>query len=95
VGIHRKSFRELKAGRNCERRVTQTELILIMLRNARKEKHAVGVPALLRAGIAHFGWRIFELRARGFVIENELRSLPIGKRFSSYRLIYDPELDAR
>jgi hypothetical protein len=47
----------------------------------------------MRAGIAHFCARIFELRRRGFDIENHIWRDGSGIIFSRYFLISDPERD--
>jgi hypothetical protein len=64
-----------------------------MLREAREEDRGVDVPDFMRAGIAHFCARIFELRRRGFDIENHIWRDGSGIIFSRYFLISDPERD--
>jgi hypothetical protein len=44
-------------------------------------------------GLAHFGWRIFTLRCRGFEIRNRMSRRPGGTTISEYELIFDPEKD--
>lgn len=85
----------LAFGRGNKRRgrVTQADVILAMLRTARAENCAVDLPDIMQAGIAQFTARIFELRERGFVIENEMRRSPDGRVLSRYWLRPDPERD--
>jgi hypothetical protein len=64
-----------------------------MLRKARFEDRALDLPEILQTGIAQFTARIFELRKRGFKIENELRRSPDGSVLSRYWLRFDPERD--
>jgi hypothetical protein len=66
-----------------------------MLRKARGAGAAVQLPEIMAAGIAQHGARLNELRARGFVIENELKRAPDGRVFSRYWLRFDPEQDGR
>jgi hypothetical protein len=76
-------------------RPPQLHLLIGMLRRARAEQQGVGIIEMVQAGIVHFGWRIFELRKRGFGIANEVHRTPDGRIFSTYWLIFDPELDER
>jgi len=80
-------FREQKP-----RRVTQADVLLAMLRRARAAGKAVELPEILQVGIAQFTARIFELRERGFQIENEMERGD-GQVKSRYWLRSDPELD--
>jgi hypothetical protein len=75
------------------RRLSQAERILWMLRTARAENRAVGVPELMAADVAHFTARIFELRRRGFVIDNKVGRSDGGQLRSLYRLVHDPQRD--
>ena len=72
--------------------ITQADLILEMLRKAREAGKAVELPEILHAGIAQFTARIFELRERGFQIENEMEHVN-GTTRSRYWLRSDPERD--
>lgn len=72
-------------------RVTQADVIAAMLRKAQSENRALDLPEIMQAGIAQFTARIFELRERGFVIENELRRSSDGRVLSRYWLRHDPE----
>ena len=72
-------------------KVTQADVLTAMLRKARSENRALDLPEILRAGIAQFTARIFELRERGFQIENEMRRSPEGRVLSRYWLRFDPE----
>jgi hypothetical protein len=72
---------------------TQADVIAAILRKARFEDRALDLPEILQTGIAQFTARIFELRKRGFVIENELRRSPEGRMLSRYWLRFDPERD--
>ena len=73
-------------------RPTQTELLISKLREARAEGRALGLPEIMRLGIAQHGARLKELRDRGFKIINELEGIK-GILHSRYWLIYDPERD--
>ena len=48
---------------------------------------------IMRAGIAQFTARIFELRERGFRIDNEMQRSTDGRVLSRYWLRFDPERD--
>jgi len=74
-------------------RVTQADVLLAMLRQRRQQGKALELPEILAAGIAQFTARIYELRRRGFVIENELEHVN-GQVHSRYWLRYDPEVEA-
>jgi hypothetical protein len=65
-----------------------------MLREARSQGRAVELPAIMRAGIAQHGARLFELRERGFVIVNQMERYD-GVIRSRYRLTFDPENEVR
>jgi len=81
----------ISKGRKPCGRVTQADFIASMLRNARAKDKALDLPEILQAEIAQFTARIFELRERGFVIENELRRSHDGRVLSRYWLRHDPE----
>ena len=74
-------------------KVTQSDVLASMLRKAHSEDRALDLPEILQTGIAQFTARIFELRKRGFKIENELRRSPDGSVLSRYWLRFDPERD--
>jgi Helix-turn-helix domain len=76
-------------------RRSQEQRLLAALRRARKDSTTVTVPRLLQMGLAHFGWRIFTLRCRGFEIRNRMSRRPGGTTISEYELIFDPEKDRR
>jgi Helix-turn-helix domain len=71
---------------------TQADVLLSLLRKARTEGKALTLPEILQTGIAQFTARIFELRERGLVIENELQRAD-GRVLSRYWLRHDPEQD--
>jgi hypothetical protein len=74
-------------------RLSQADVLLRMLRDARIRGVSLELPAIMAVGIAQHGARFAELRGRGFVIENELqRSGDV--LFSRYWLRHDPERDA-
>jgi hypothetical protein len=75
-------------------KATQTDVLAQLLRDRRAQNAALELPDILRTGIAQFTARIFELRKRGFVIENELEHID-GEVRSRYWLRYDPQEDAR
>lgn len=72
-------------------RLSQADLLVAMFRQARAEGRALDLPEIMAAGIAQHGARLTELRARGFVIENELGRTPDGRVLSRYWLRFDPE----
>ena len=74
--------------------LTQADLLLSMLRKARSQGRAVELPAIMRAGIAQHGARLFELRERGFVIVNQMERYD-GVIRSRYRLTFDPESEGQ
>src|SRR5580698_4523123 len=71
-------------------KVTQADVLTAMLRKAHSENRALDLPEIMRAGIAQFTARIFELRERGFEIENEMQRSPDGRVRSRYWLRFDP-----
>jgi hypothetical protein len=75
-------------------RLTQADVLLTMLREARALGRALELPEIMRAGIAQHGARFNELRSRGFVIENELERAHDGRVLSRYWLRFDPERDS-
>jgi hypothetical protein len=72
-------------------RVTQADILKAMLRERREHGTALELYEILRTGIAQFTARIFELRQRGFVIDNELGRDLDGRVLSRYWLRFDPE----
>lgn len=74
-------------------RRSQEERLLAVLRQARTGGTTVAVPRLLQMGLAHFGWRIFALRCRGFEIRNRMSRRRDGTTISEYELVFDPEKD--
>ena len=74
------------------RKSTQRDLILGLLRESRAKGESLPLPKILETRVAQFTPRIYELRKRGFVIENEMRHVE-GVVHSSYRLTHDPERD--
>lgn len=77
------------------RRPTQADVLITMLRESRADGKPLELPAIMRVGIAQHGARFNEIRARGFVIENELLRSPDGALRSRYRLTFDPEREGR
>jgi hypothetical protein len=88
-----KAQRRIVYGLAIERqgRITQADILKAMLRRANAEDRALRLPEIMQAGIAQFTARIFELRERGFKIENELRRTPDGQIHSLYWLRFEPE----
>ena len=74
-------------------RPTQADVVLAMLRESRSQGKALDLPAIMAAGIAQHGARFNEIRARGFVVENELERDSAGMVRSQYWLRFDPERD--
>jgi hypothetical protein len=81
-----------RPNRRCSLKPTQADVLLSLLRKARAEGKALTLPEILQTGIAQFTARIFELRERGLVIENELQRAD-GRVVSRYWLRHDPEQD--
>jgi hypothetical protein len=73
--------------------LTQADVMISLLRKARKAGNALTLPEILQSGVAQFTARIFELRERGFVIENEMQRAKDGRVLSRYWLRHDPERD--
>lgn len=76
------------------RRVSQADLLLEMLRQRRAKGKALELPEILRTGIAQFTARIFELRKRGNIIDNELKHAGGGVR-SRYFLRFDVQREGQ
>lgn len=75
-------------------RTTQADVLIEMLRAKRAAGLALELPEILAMGIGQHSARFFEIRARGFVVKNELqRSTKIHAVHSGYRLVFDPERD--
>ena len=81
-----------KSSRKRARR-TQADVIVELLREKRALGKALELPEIMAAGIAQHGARFNEIRARGFVVENELEHDTSGKVRSRYWLRFDPERD--
>lgn len=74
-------------------KLTQTDVLLAMLREARANGRAVQLPEIMAMGIARYCARFNELRSRGFVIHNETERSKDGRVLSRYWLRHDPERD--
>src|SRR5215467_1954518 len=74
-------------------RPTQADVIVELLREKRALGKPLELPEIMRVGIAQHGARLNEIRARGFVIENELDRVTPGIVRSRYWLRHDPEHD--
>ncbi len=72
-------------------RPTQAELLIEMLRRACSEGRPLELPEIMAAGIAQHGARFHEIRARGFIVENETLRDNSGRTISRYFLRHDPE----
>ena len=89
-GQQRLAFRKPSKKRKAH---TQADVLIEMMRKARAENRALDLPEIMHAGIAQFTARIFELRERGFKIDNEMRRSNDGRVLSRYWLRFDPERD--
>jgi hypothetical protein len=76
-------------------RLTQTDVLISMLRKARGAGLALELPQIMAAGIAQHGARMKEIRQRGFVVRNELERSPDDRVLSRYWLECDPEQDGK
>jgi hypothetical protein len=74
-------------------RITQVDLLISMLRQARTEGRALELPEIMRAGIAQHDARLKEIRSRGFEVVNEITRADSVVQ-SRYFLRFDPEQDA-
>lgn len=85
----------LPFGKRANRRTrqTQADLLIGMLRATRTTKTPLGLPAIMKAGIAQHGARFKEIRDRGFRVENVMERRPDGAVHSWYWLRHDPERD--
>jgi hypothetical protein len=75
------------------KQVTQTDVLLQALRQARACGQAVELPDIMALGIAQHGARMNELRSTGCVIENEMERDSEGGVLSRYWLRFDPDRD--
>lgn len=82
-----------KKARSNGEKPTQGDVLLAMLREARRGCVGLQLPAIMAAGIAQHGARFNELRSRGFVIHNEIERAKDGRVRSRYYLHHDPECD--
>ena len=73
-------------------RQTQADVLLAMLREARRNRRPLELPEIMRAGIAQHGARLTELRGRGFQIQNEMERTA-ARVLSRYWLRFDPGRD--
>jgi hypothetical protein len=76
-----------------DKRPTQRDVVLALLRTARTSGTPLDLPTILHTGIAQYCARIAELRAAGHVIENRLERID-GVTHSWYELVHDVERDA-
>lgn len=74
-------------------RVTQADVMLEMLRQARAIGNRLGLPEIQELRIAQHSARFAELRERGHVITNTMRRNDDGRIISEYALEYDVEGD--
>jgi hypothetical protein len=75
------------------RRVTQSQVILGMLRQARSAGEPLSLTAILRTNIAQYSARVAELRQAGHRITNTTTHGDDGRVLSQYVLVHDAELD--
>ncbi|HWR34653.1 MAG TPA: hypothetical protein VN622_02145 [Clostridia bacterium] len=76
------------------RKATQADVLIELLRQARYEKRALELPEIMAVGIAQHGTRFNEIRKRGFDVQNEQERDEHGRVLSRYFLVHDPETDA-
>lgn len=76
-------------------RRSQADVLIGMLRHARARCRPLELPEIMAAGIAQYGARFNEIRARGFVVENTIRRTEDGRTLSRYLLTHDPERDGK
>ena len=72
-------------------RATQADVMIELLRQARRSGRGLELPDIMAAGIAQHGARFTEIRGRGFQIENQLERAADGRVLSRYFLRHDPE----
>jgi hypothetical protein len=75
------------------RRTSQADLLIALLRARHAEGKALELYEIRNLGIYQHTARFFELRERGFVIENQLDHAPDGTVCSRYWLRFDPDQD--
>jgi hypothetical protein len=75
------------------KQVTQSDVLLQALRQARASGRALELPEIMALGIAQHGARLNELRSHAYVIENEMERDSEGRVLSRYWLRFDPERD--
>jgi hypothetical protein len=83
-----------KASKKRKSNPTQADVLIALLREARAAGRPLELRAIMQAGIAQHGARLFELRERGFVVINETDRLNGAVR-SRYRMTFDPESEGR
>jgi len=76
-------------------RATQADVLIELLRQARRAGRGLELPDIMAAGIAQRGARFNEIRGRGFQIENQLERAADGRVLSRYFLLHDPERDLK
>jgi hypothetical protein len=74
-------------------KVTQRDVVLSLLRDARARGEPLDLPSILNSRIAQYSARLNELRSRGFQIENRTERVN-GTVRSWYELVHDPERDS-
>src|SRR5215472_648920 len=79
--------------RKRRKQVTQADVLIGMLRDARTKRIPLELPEIMKAGIAQHGARFKEIREQGFEIENEMERTADGVVRSRYWSRHDPELD--
>jgi hypothetical protein len=79
--------------RKRRKQVTQADVLIGLLRDARTKCIPLELPEIMRVGIAQHGARFKELREHGFQIENVMERTAEGVVRSWYWLRHDPEMD--
>ena len=79
--------------RRRRKQVTQADVLLWAIRQARASEHALELPEIKARGIAQHGARLNDLHSHGFVIENEMERDSAGRVLSRYWLHFNPERD--
>jgi hypothetical protein len=77
------------------KQVTQADVLLQALRQARASGRALELPEIMALGIAQHRARLNELRSHAVVVENEMERDSEGRVLSRYWLRFDPERDGR
>ncbi len=75
------------------KRTTQADLLIALMRARRAERKALELPEIRNLGIYQHTARFFEIRERGFVVDNEMEHAADGTVHSRYWLRFDPERD--